>query len=344
MEPSQTIQASNTAALSGSDLAAACRALGLELYEVLQGLDPVRWRAEKAARVTERLKTLRGHAQAIRARFERADAADTDLLGWCEELAALDLPAADATDAPGAPDDGNAGVDWAGLRQRLTHSYDALHVRLRARGTRVPRNRPTNYLRNAYHMANGLMIVLLIELVLTPQTMIDVAAAFCVAAWTTEIVRRRSRRLNGVVMRAFRDVAHPDEHHTINSATWMVTALLLIALAFDPQSCAIAVAVLGFADPAAALIGRRFGKTKLRGSKTLEGTLAFALTGAVVALVIMAIWGQGLTVAGALVIAVSAALPAAIIELYSSARHLDDNFSIPVVAATGAWLAQQLLS
>ncbi len=315
--------------MGAANLGAACRELGLELYELLQGMDPARWRDERAASMRARLQGLALRARSIRARFGARPDADAALLAWCDDLA-------------NGVDDSATRTDWPTVRARLTKTYDTLTLRLRERGAAVPRNRPTNYMRNAYHVGNGVMIVLLIQLVLTPMTMVLVAGGFTIAAWSIELFRRYSRRVNGAVMWAFRDLAHPDEHHTINSATWMVTALLVIALAFDPLSCAIGAAVLGFADPAAALIGRRFGTKKLRGSKTLEGTLAFAVAGAGAALVVIAIWAGHLSVPVALGVALFASVPAAVVELYSG-KGLDDNFSIPVVAAAGAWAAQLLL-
>ncbi len=307
-----------------NDLRSACRELGLELYELLQRLDPARWRDESAADARAKLHAL---AERARTALKRGGAAeDPELATWCEELAST---------AAAKP---TRREDWARMRAQLTSAYDTLNARLKARGAQVPRNRPTNYMRNAYHMGNGLMIIGLIQFVLTEWTMILVAGAFAVAAWSTETARRYSPAVNKVVMRAFRDIAHPDERYTVNSATWMVTALLLIALLFDPIACTVGVAVLGFADPAAALVGRRFGKTRLVGSKTLEGTLAFAVAGFAVALLCLTVFGPAQPWTARAGIAALAAAPAALAELFAG-RGLDDNFAIPTVASAGAWLA-----
>ncbi|MCO4763032.1 MAG: hypothetical protein KC502_16060, partial [Myxococcales bacterium] len=308
-------------------LGGACRELGLELYEVLQGMDPARWREERAAQLRGKLAALSARASGIKRRY--SDSNQVELLAWCDELA-------ETTESDKAPKSSKK-VDWTALRTRLTASYDRLNLKLRDSGAVVPHNRPTNYARNAYHIGNGLMILLLIKYVLTPTTMIIVAGAFVATAWSVEWIRRFNPTLNRMMMRAFRDVAHPHEHYSINSATWMVTALLLISVLFSPVQCAIGVVVLGFADPAAAVVGRRFGRHKLRGSKTLEGTVAFAVAGAIVAMLTASLWG--VTGQPALMMALCAALPAAIAELYSGSG-VDDNFSIPVIAATGAWLAQ----
>ncbi len=77
----------------------------------------------------------------------------------------------------------------------------------------------------------------------------------------------------------------------MNSSTWCVTALFLLALFGTRLSQSLAVMVLAVADPAAALIGRRFGRTRLRDGRSLEGTLAFFAAGALSALAVM--WALG---------------------------------------------------
>ena len=59
-------------------------------------------------------------------------------------------------------------------------------------------------------------------------------------------------------------IAHPHERYVVNSATWYATSLTLLAVAFEPMAQSIGVIVLGLADPAAGIVGRRFGTRKLR--------------------------------------------------------------------------------
>ena len=82
-------------------------------------------------------------------------------------------------------------------------------------------------------------------------------------------------------MRAFRHVSRPHEVEQVNSSTWYATALALLTLTLEPTVMIIGVLVLAFADPAAAIIGRRFGRISLINGRTVEGSLTFALVGAV---------------------------------------------------------------
>lgn len=325
----------------------AMRELGVELHALLERLDPARFRAEQADAVRRALLRLRERATTLRARLAGQESAVV-----VEEaevfVDALDL-VADSTQLVAA--EAPTRVDWAALRSRLTAAYDRLSVALRARAIETPRNRPTNYLRNLYHVGNGVGILLYIHLVVGRTGMIATAASFAVFAWTAEITRRRWPAINAMLMRLWGGVAHPDEHWKINSATWMVTALLILASFFSMPACAVGVAVLGVADPAAALVGRRFGRHRLRGSKTLEGTVAFVIAGAAAAWAALALWHPSLSPLTALGAALFGALPAGIAELYSGDHvvagrrlHFDDNFVIPLVAAIGAAFAQLVLA
>ena len=333
---------------------AAARELSLELHALLERIDPARFRSEQQDAMRQRVAALRTRAIAVRTRLR---ATQREIEATPDLEAALDLVAAAAAqvDPAAALADTQSGVlaalvsvqpglvDWAAVRAGLTRGYDALGVALRARAIDTPRNRPTNCLRNLYHLGNSVAILLLIEVLVGRAGMIATAAAFAVTAWTTEVVRRAFPGVNVAIMKLFGVIAHPDEHWKINSATWMCTALILVALTAPLSACAVSLAVLGVADPAAALIGRRFGRTRLRGSKTAEGTLAFAVAGSVAAFGVLSYFHPEIAPATATAMAVGASSLSALAELFSGdieifgrKVHIDDNFIIPVVAALGA--------
>jgi dolichol kinase len=122
----------------------------------------------------------------------------------------------------------------------------------------------------------------------------------------------------------------------VNSATWYATALVVLAALASRQGMMAGLAVLGVADPVAGIVGRRFGRHKLRSGKSLEGSLAFVASGALAAFAGLALLG----VSGPLpawVLAVGGALVGALAELTSGA--LDDNFTIPVAVGAAITLA-----
>ena len=314
--------------------------LGQELHTLLERVDPARWRPQTRATAQDAMARLRGRALAVRQQL-RQPSTNTDADALIQVLETVEL----ATAQPDLD-----AVDVVTLRSRLTAAYDALGIALRARTIATPRNRPTNYLRNLYHIGNAIAVLLLIEVLVERQGMIATAAAFAGFAWSAEILRRVSPAVNRLLMRGFGVVAHPDEHWTINSATWMTTALLIVSLSFALPACTVAVMVLGLGDPAAAIIGRRFGRTRLRGRRTLEGALAFVAFAASAAAAALASFHPELSVGAVSAMALGGALPAAIAELFAGDYvlagrrfHLDDNFAIPLTAALGASAAAALL-
>jgi dolichol kinase len=288
-------------------------ALTLDLEELLaafdSGGDAVR---ERIAAVSQRVEQL---AQDV-ARWP-------NLAGAIDRVGALLGPA-----APDVPQ----SEAWTALRRQLGESYDAL-VALLAADASEPR--PTNYARVAFHMGSAGLGLLATLVVFTTPQLPYAAATLAGSAWILELLRRRSPGFNATLMRFFRRISRPAEAERINSGTWYMTALVVLTLTYSPLLCVIAVSVLGFADPAAAIIGRRFGRIRLRNGRSLEGSLAFVAAGTLAAVAFV----QFLAVPPAPAIAWPTALAAAIVgalaELFS--RRIDDNFAIPIAALLGAW-------
>ena len=198
--------------------------------------------------------------------------------------------------------------------------------------------RAANATRSIFHVFSGALSLAMLRLLPGRGWIIAVAAAFTVAGWTMELARRRSHTVNNALMKVFAPVAHPHERHGINSSTWYVTALLLLSLFAPLRAAEIGVLVLAVADPAAGLIGRRFGRTRIRAGRSLEGTLGFFVVGGIAAACWLAL-AYAIAWPAALLMAAVAAAVGALTELGST--RMDDNFTIPVataVAAAGAAL------
>lgn len=197
-----------------------------------------------------------------------------------------------------------------------------------------PGTRPTNHVRSLIHALSGVACLLLVQHVLGPVSMIAVAGAAFAGAWTMEISRRRSERVNALLMRLFGPIAHAYESKKVNSATWFTTALFLLTLTTSPLVCSLAVMVLGFGDPAASYIGRRFGRHRLTTGRSVEGSLGFVVVAWLAAFVTMLVYYPELPLAERVALAAAAAVFGAVGELLTAT--LDDNLVVPLAAAAGA--------
>jgi dolichol kinase len=309
------------------------RDLALELYALLREVDPARWRDEVA--------------QAARARLAEIEARLSELISmtWPNGLGLQSrLMEMYELVREFAPSDvaGDLQQQWEEFRAEIQPRYEALAAALREWDVHLPSLRPTNYKRNLFHASSSVLVIGLVEWVVnTPARMIAISACFFVMAWTLEATRRQSPRLNDFLMGIFAPLAHPHEWHRVNSGTWFITALFALALTGAVEVGVVAVAVLGFADPTAALVGRRWGRTRLLHGRTLEGSLAFVAAGSAVAFGVLTAWHPELGLQAAAAIALAASVSGAVAELLT--RRVDDNVAIPLVAGLTAWLTGSAL-
>jgi len=232
-----------------------------------------------------------------------------------------------------APDDLHDTSAWTELKAQLRETYAGLSTALRRERVRVPELRPANLTRSAFHTLSALVCLGLVVL-LTPRQLPWAAGAFAAWAWSLEGLRRVSPRANVALMAFFRPIAHEQERDRVNSATWYMTSLVLLALTYSPILCVASVAVLGLADPLAGLVGRRFGRVRLVNNRSLEGTLTFVVAGTLAARAAMLLVETSAGGSALWLTALAAALAGAVAELLS--RRIDDNLSIPMAAAAVA--------
>ncbi len=232
------------------------------------------------------------------------------------------------------------------LKQRwktLTQQYEAWLAHLRESRAALPgaaslrHVKPRNLWRNLFHVSMGLSLVLAYELFLSRTAMLILGVSALGLFIFMDVLRRVSNTWNErFVQKMFGKISRPGEAHRIPSATWYVTSLLIGAWLLPQHAIAVGALVLAFGDPVAALMGRRFGRIKLVGDKSLVGTLSFAVVSMIVvslfAWIAMPGWGPvrgfGLGTAVGLV--------GALTELVST--RLDDNLTIPLTTGMVAML------
>ncbi len=303
----------------------------IELHRILKELDPARRKEQSRASQADRLAALAGRASVL---LETAPAVEEPAAaGLRARLAELRVALESHAER------WRGGEGRKQLHRSLQHRYEALAAALRENRIHVPSLRPTNYARNIFHVCWGLFALTLILYVLNSTGLIWASGLFTVYAWTMEISRRASPAMNERIMRLYGKVAHPHEWHRINSATWYASAMLVLALTSPPYVCGVAVAILTFADPSAALVGRRYGRTKLVHGRSLEGSSAFMVMGTLAALGVGLL--TGLAPFSALAIALCASFCACLAELFS--HRLDDNLTVPLAGMGGVYLGAMIL-
>jgi len=197
--------------------------------------------------------------------------------------------------------------------------------------------KPRNYHRNLFHISMGLTATLAYQFLLGRTAMLVLGTSILLAFMIMDLLRRLSPTINESFMtRAFGKISRPSEAHRVPSATWYLAALCLGAFWYPKLAIQLGALALAFGDPAASLVGKRWGRLKLLGEKSLVGTLGFFGAALVVTASFLALVAPGLGVLSILGICTVVALVGAVTELLSS--RLDDNFTIPLVAGGIAYL------
>lgn len=314
------------------------RLLAQDLYALIQTLDPAVFRADLESRVRELVDQIGARMSELVEACGRLDG--KDIAAFTEAVKALG-PQLESLQSRARARLGEmpAVPDWRGLFKALQPRYDLLVRRLGALDAELnlPTLRPSNFRRSLFHISNGFVSLAVLQLL--PLWLVRaIPGGFAVFAWSAEILRRVSPRINDSLMKAFAPVAHAHEWHRINSATWYASALLVIACVCPLWACSVAVMVLGLADPAAAFVGRRWGRTRIAAGRSLEGTLAFAAVGAVAGFVVLATLYPEFGAMRSALAGLAGGVSGALAELVSG-RRVDDNLTIPLASAFATWAA-----
>ncbi len=327
------METEHTPQLPAQRFSAESEAAARDLHGILRSMDPARWKDEGAPRLRVELDDLAGRMARL-AELEPLEGAEGEVAARLAELSAL---IARGLPSPGLSTE-RLRAAWAELRSRLVPAYESLAKSLSSIQVDIPSLRPTNYARNVYHVVSGLVVLAITQLYLPGWKGILVAGSATITAWSLEISRRYSPAINNACMKAFGAFAHPHEAWRINSATWFTTALFGLSLLPDRIPVTVAMAILASGDPAAAVIGRRFGRIRLANGRSLEGALAFVGASLLVGLPALLAFYPGLGFATGTALVLAGAIPAALAELFT--RKIDDNLAIPWAAAAGCMLAQ----
>lgn len=178
--------------------------------------------------------------------------------------------------------------------------------------------------RKVFHAVNGLLIALGLSLLELPDpNVVAILGGIAAVLLAVDLTRLAAPPANELFFRLFNRLASPREMGGLASSTWYALGVLATALLFERPALISAVLVLGLADPAAAYVGRRWGRRPFLGGTVLGSVAFYAITISVLALR----HGPWVALAGA----------TAVTTAERKSWPLDDNFTIPIVCAAVVW-------
>lgn len=185
-------------------------------------------------------------------------------------------------------------------------------------------------LRRVYHLGMGLFCFLLYAFWLEKETAIYWVAVLGGPLICFDFLRLNSYRVRHWVLRNFGPLMRRNEILQVSGNTFFILGLFCAVAFFSKPIALLSILYLAVGDPLAAYVGTRFGRTKLWSGKSLEGSLANALSGFIVTSVFFAFY-LGKPSAVVLISGVAGAYVSTSSEL--APLEIDDNLSIPLLSA-----------
>ncbi|NOZ08707.1 MAG: hypothetical protein GXO91_07530 [FCB group bacterium] len=176
------------------------------------------------------------------------------------------------------------------------------------------------FLRKLIHLISAVLGIGVLTLDRTIVLPVFIALGILLPAM--DLLRFRVRFFDSIFKALFGYVARPYEMKGLTGASYVFISAAVCVLLFDRVAAGTGLLFMSVGDAFAAIVGEKYGKTRIRG-KSLEGTLSFISVCFVVVLLV-----PGLS----LITGLTAAVIAAVIELIPF-ESLDDNLMIPIVSA-----------
>jgi len=311
-------------ALAGASFESQTGRLAVELRDFLESLPRrlKRGQQEQAARQCERIvKALPAPKPEVNwsGAWARVQTSLEDLKRALDSKAAKSYVLARYDEAT------RAYEQWLAARRAGSRTGETAAVRLGSL-------KPLIFARTTFHIASGVVAMAAYQFVLNRFQAEAILLTLLVSFAALEISRRLSPRWNHFLAgKLFHGIVRPREYYKVNSSTLYVLGLAILTPVFSRPAVLVGVLILAFADPAAAWLGKRWGKTKLYHSKSLVGSSAFVVAGSLVACAYLFGFCPELSVGNRLLAAGLASLVGAVAELFSGPR-LDDNLAIPIAS------------
>lgn len=178
--------------------------------------------------------------------------------------------------------------------------------------------------RKFYHLLGGLVLLSLYFLLGRENALICYGVLLLIVL-AVDITRLKSPAFKRYIQSNLSSFIRPSEANKLTGTASFVLGVGLTVFLYRSDIAAAAVCFLAVGDVAATTVGERWGRTKITGEKSLEGTLAF-IAAAVLSGMLLNLAGihlmHGLVLAGALTAAAAELIP----------WRVNDNLAIPVIS------------
>ena len=158
------------------------------------------------------------------------------------------------------------------------------------------------------------------------EVAIVVTASFLVV----DILRQSIPTLNRVVCLILSPIMRESERNTMAGTSWLMIGTSVLVFSFSQDVVTLSLLFLAIADPLASFVGNKYGKDKIVGDKSLQGTLAAFFACMIVSACYF--YFNNLMTERILIVSLLAGIIGALSELLPIWK-LDDNLTLPLLSA-----------
>jgi dolichol kinase len=188
--------------------------------------------------------------------------------------------------------------------------------------------------RHLFHLATGLILALLVFWLGREKAGILIGSLLLITI-LMETLRLRMNAFNQVLVGLFGSMLKERETQHPTGVGYFLGGILICLLFFHPEVALASIVILSVGDPAASVIGQRWGRTRI-GEKSLEGAAAFWVCAMAAGMLFQGFW-PGLSFVtfsiGVLTGAVVECLP----------LRIDDNFLLPITTGLSMEILMKFL-
>ena len=200
--------------------------------------------------------------------------------------------------------------------------------------TGFKRREDLHLVRKLWH-ALGIVLMLVIYHNTSEQVSILIVLTCLVVIAPLDILRRFHRPLNKFVIKIFGPFMRQDETHQISGLTFLLLGSLFLLCIYPRPIITLTLLLQAFADPSASLVGLLYGKNKIVGKKSLQGSL-----GAFVVCLLVSFGfylSKNIMTDRLVLVSLLTGIMGSISELIPVGR-LDDNLTFPVICSGLLWV------
>jgi dolichol kinase len=197
----------------------------------------------------------------------------------------------------------------------------------------LKRRSDIHWARKFWHMGGVSLIAAFYAHLPEHMSLVLLTIAWCLFV-PADVLRLKYPALNDFLVFAFRPIMRQHELDRIAGTSYLLTGLLIVAAVFPPQIVLLTMMFLAFADPIASYFGIRYGKDKIFGEKSLQGTMAAFVVCAL--LTFYYLTSHWILMDRLIIVSLLGGLTGALAELIPVFK-LDDNLTLPLISATALW-------